>query len=95
MEVRFLIDLDTGFPHVDRHGVSEREVLDVLRKSEADVPAEDGARMAEGQSESGRYLRVIYRMNDMDDSILVVTAYDLPRKALTALRRRRRRRNQR
>jgi hypothetical protein len=95
MEVRFLIDRDTGLPHIDRHGVSERQARDVLRNGEADVSAEDGARMAEGQSADGRYLRVVYRLNESDDSILVVTAYDLSPKALKALRKRRRRRSRR
>ncbi len=91
MTVRFLIDHDTGSPHILQHGVREREALEILRHGEADVAAKDGARMTEGQTQGGRFLRVVYRVNEIDDSILIVTAYDLSPKALTALRKRRRR----
>jgi hypothetical protein len=33
MEVRFYVDPETGLPHIYNHGVSEAEVLQVLRKS--------------------------------------------------------------
>ncbi|HZZ45110.1 MAG TPA: hypothetical protein VFE58_19395 [Tepidisphaeraceae bacterium] len=92
MDVRFLYDLDTGLPHIEQHGVSSYEALQVLHRREADAPAKDGARMAEGQTDAGRYLRVIYRSNEIDHSILVITAYDLTGKPLQAFRKRRRRR---
>ena len=44
--------------------------------------------MALGQTEQGRYLKVVY-VPDREDSIFVITAYDLGPKALKALRRRR------
>lgn len=92
MEVRFVIDLESGLPHIDRHGVSTREVLEVLHRREAEVPSRQGTRLTEGQIEAGRILRVIYKINPLDDSILVITAYDLQGKALKAFRKRRRRR---
>jgi hypothetical protein len=54
-----------------------------------DRAARDEAKMAIGQSESGRYLRVIYVPDPRDDSLFVITAYDLSPNALRALRRRR------
>ena len=44
-----------------------------------------------GQTESGRYLRVIYVPDLEWDSAFVITAYDLGPKARKALRRRHRR----
>lgn len=32
MEVRFYIDAESGLPHIYNHGVTEDEVLQVLRK---------------------------------------------------------------
>ena len=45
-----------------------------------------------GQTEAGRYLRVIYVPDPNSDSVFVVTAYPLTGKPLQAYRRRRRRR---
>ncbi|TEU12670.1 MAG: DUF4258 domain-containing protein [Anaerolineales bacterium] len=53
---------------------------------------QEGARVAIGQTEAGRYLRVIYVPDPEPGSVFVITAYELRRKALTAYRRRRRRR---
>lgn len=92
MVVRFLIDRDTGLPHIDGHGVSPAEVLEVLRGPSDHGPGRDGTRVAEGQTLYGRYLRVIYKENEDDSSIFVITAYDLLGKAKSAFRRRRRRR---
>lgn len=91
MDVRFYIDPETGLPHIYRHGVAEQEVEDVLARPMEDRPAREGARVAIGQSESGRYLRVIYVPDPVPDSVFVITAYLLGPKALRALRRRRRR----
>jgi len=95
MDVRFLVDRDTGLPHIYGHGVNELEVLELLRNRHEDAPGREGTRIAEGQTLAGRYLRVIYRLNELDHSILVITGYDLAGKARKAfLRRRRRRRGQ-
>ena len=93
MEVRFLVDLDTGLPHIDRHNVVPHEVLEVLRRRAFDVPHGEDTRLAEGQTLAGRYLRVIYKVNEIDDSLLVITAYDLRGNSLRAYRRRKRRRS--
>jgi hypothetical protein len=93
MLVRFLIDPDTELPHIFQHGVASEEVLDILRGPADHGPGKEGTRMAEGQTRGGRYLRVIYKENELDGSILVITAYDLGGKAKTAYRRRRRKRS--
>lgn len=46
-------------------------------------------RIALGQTEAGRYLKVVYVPDPMPGSVFVITAYDLGPKALKALRRRR------
>jgi hypothetical protein len=89
VDIRYYIDPETQQPHIYRHGVAAPEVEDVLRR-----PMEDreGARVAVGRTQAGRYLRVIYVPDPVPDSVFVITAYRLGPKALRALRRRRRRR---
>ena len=92
MHIRFYRDPDTGEPHIFNHGVRESEVSQILHRPGEDFPATDGARMALGQTASGRYLRVIYVPDPEPDSVFVVTAYELRGKPLAAYRRRQRRR---
>jgi hypothetical protein len=91
MTVRFYVDAD-GDPHLLAHGVTPREAIEILQGASYHGPGRDGARVAEGQTLSGRYLRVIYRDDDFDGAFLVITAYDLTGKAKAAYRRRRRKR---
>jgi hypothetical protein len=83
------VDPATGEPHIYRHDVSENEVEEVLTRSMEDRAGSEGSRIAIGQTDSGRYLRVIYVADPIPESVFVVTAYDLGPKALKALRRRR------
>lgn len=89
MEVRFFIDSSTGQPHIYRHSVTEAEVEDVLARPIEDRPGAKGSRVALGQTQAGRYLKVIYVPDPAPGSVFVITAYDLGPKALKALRRRR------
>ena len=72
-----------------RHNVLEHEAEEVLGKPIEDRAGTEGSRVAIGQTEAGRYLRVIYVPDPVPDSAFVITAYDLGPKALKALRRRR------
>jgi hypothetical protein len=90
MNVRFYIDPEAGQPHIHRHGVTEGEVEHILRRPLEDRAGADSSRVALGQSEAGRYLRVIYVPDPDPDSVFVITAYDLGSGAKKALRRRRR-----
>ena len=92
MHIRYYIDGDTGHPHMYNHGMSESEVEYVLRHPGEDRPGLEGSRVAIGQTESGRYIRVIYVPDPKADSVFVITAYELTGKPLLAYRRRRRRR---
>jgi len=87
--LRFFIDPSTGEPHIYQHDVDEDEVGDVLERPIEDRPGREGSRVALGQTQAGRYLRVIYVPDPEPGSVFVVTAYDLGPKALKALRRRR------
>jgi hypothetical protein len=91
VDIRYYIDPETQRPHIYRHGVTELEVEEVLRRPMEDRPGREGSRIALGRTEAGRYLRVVYVADRMPDSLFVVTAYQLGLKALKALRRRRRR----
>jgi hypothetical protein len=53
-----------------------------------DRAGRDGSRIALGQTEAGRYLRVIYVPDPILGSVFVITAYELGEKAQKALRRR-------
>ena len=90
MRLRYYIDPATGQPHIYRHDVQENEVEDVLAKPLEDRVGTEGSRIAVGQTEAGRYLRVIYVPDPEPDSAFVITAYAIGPKALKALRRRRR-----
>jgi len=91
MKIRFYLDAGTRLPHIYRHDVSEDEVEEVLKNSGEDRPGRDGSRVAIGQTDDGRYLRVIYVRDPKPDSVFVVTAYDLRGRPLLAYRRRMRR----
>ena len=93
MEIRFYTDPQTGQPHIGQHGVTEREVEEILSKAGEDRPGREGTRIALGQTRSGRYLRVIYVPEPDRTAVFVITAYDLRGKPLTAYRRRRRERH--
>jgi len=91
VEIRYYVDPETGLPHIYRHEVSEEEVEEVLRRPMEDRPGREGSWIALGQTEAGRYLRVIYVPDPTPGSVFVVTSYPLGPKPLRALVRRRRR----
>ena len=91
MEIRFYKDPDTGLPHIYGHDVTEGEVRQVLRSSGEDLPGTTNSRMKLGQTDTGRYLQVIYVPDEDPESVFVITAYELQGKAKTAYRRRQRR----
>ena len=83
------MDPATGEPHIYRHDVSEDEVEEVLTRPLEDRAGREQSRIAIGQTDAGRYLRVVYVPDPAPETVFVVTAYDLGPKALKALRRRR------
>ena len=91
MDLRFHIDPETGEPHIFEHGVNEEEVRQVLVRRGDDFQGRRNSRIRFGQTLAGRYLKVIYVPDAERDSVFVITAYDLEGKALTAFRRRQRR----
>jgi hypothetical protein len=90
MRLRFYLDSRTGQPHIHGHDVTEAEVEEVLNDPGEDRLGTDGARIALGRTEAGRYLRVIYVPDPEPESVFVITAYTLEGKPLTAYKRRRR-----
>ena len=86
-------DPRTATPHIYRHDVSEDEVEQVLEQPGEDRPGERGSRIAIGQTDAGRYIRIIYVAEPDRDSVFVITAYELKGKPLKAYRRRQKRRN--
>jgi len=94
VRARFYIDPATGSPHIYGHDVDEDEVIQVLERPDEDRNGREGSRLALGQTDSGRYLRVIYVPDVERDSVFVVTAYELAGKPLAAFRRRRKKKQQ-
>ena len=92
MDVRFHIDPETHQPHIYDHGVTEDEVRDVLRRPGEDRAGDEDSRVALGQTVAGRYLKVIYVRDLGEDSIFVITAFELTGKPLKAYLRRQRKR---
>lgn len=90
MKVRYYLDPESGLPHIHNHGVGEREVEEVVNHPGEDRNGRDGSRVALGQTEAGRYLRVVYVREPEPDSVFVITALDLRGKPLAAYRRRQR-----
>src|SRR5688572_28933855 len=78
--VRFYIDPSTNEPHIYGHDVSEQEVEDVLTRPIEDRPGTDRSRVAVGQTQAGRYLRVIYVPDPEPKSVFVITGYELARR---------------
>ncbi len=91
MKVKFYIDPETGQPHIYNHGVTEAEARQVLERPGSVLRGRKNSRFALGQTEMGRYLKVVYVPRKEGPGVLVVTAYDLRGKELRAYRRRRRR----
>ncbi len=90
MRVRYYIDPATGLPHIYGHDVSEREVEAILERPLQDIRGRADSRIAIGQTEGGRYLKVIYVPDPVPESVFVITAYELGPKAKRAIRRKRR-----
>ena len=88
MNLRFYLHPATGEPHIYNHGVTEDEVEDVILRPGEDRIGREGTRVAIGQAQSGRYLRVIYVLGAEPGSIFVITAYELRGRSRTAYRRR-------
>ncbi len=91
MKIRYYIDKELGLPHIYKHNVREYEVEDVLAKPGEDRLGKENSRIAIGQTQDGRYLRVIYIPDSEPDSVFVITDYELKGKPLKAFRRRQRR----
>ena len=88
MEARFYLDPETGLPHIYKHGVTEAEVLQVLRKPGPVYRGDRDSRLKSGQTDAGRYIQVVYSPDPAGGSVFVITAYPLTGKARKAYRRR-------
>lgn len=88
MRARFFIDPTTDRPHLEKHGVSPQEAIEILERGGQDYMGDRGARIALGRTRAGRYLKVMYRPDESSDDVFVITAYPLRGKGLKAYRRR-------
>jgi len=79
----------TDSPHIYNHRVDEDEVVDIPEKPGEDRAGREGARIALGQTVSGRYLRVVPVPDPDPDSVFVIAAWELTGKPLAEYRKRR------
>ena len=91
MELKFFIHPDTELPHIYNHGVTEVEVRQILVRPGLVLKGSKTSRIAVGQTESGRYLKVVYAPRKEGAGTFVITAYELRGKELKVYRRRQRR----
>lgn len=91
MEIRYYQDPETRLPHIYDHGVTEREVEEVLLGRGEDLRASGNSLRKIGQTSAGRYLQVFYVPDIDPDSVFVITAYEPQPKARRAFRSRQRR----
>jgi len=91
VEIRWYIDADTDLPHIYSHNLDEEEVLDVLASPVERLRGRGNSVIVHGQTAAGRYLKVICVPDADGNGIFIITAYDLTRRQLKALRRRLRR----
>ena len=91
MNIRYNSDPDTGMPHIFQHGISESDVMDVLRDPIEARPGSNGSTVLIGRTFAGRILRVIVLFDEDGKGVFVITAYDVEGKPLSRLRRRMRR----
>ncbi len=94
LKTRYYVDPASGLPHIYNHDVDETEVEDVLDRPGEDRPGREGSRVALGQSDAGRYLRVVYVPDPEPESVFVITAMEIGGEALAAYRKRRRKKQQ-
>lgn len=88
MNIRFYMDPESGEPHIHEHGIMEAEVFEVLYGTGEDLPARENSRMKLGTTSNGRYIQVIYVMDEDGEGVFVITAYELRGNAKKAFRRR-------
>jgi len=88
VNVRFYIDVDTGLPHFEQHGVTEAEVLRVLDTPTENRPGSGDSRILIGRASGGRFIRVVASFDEDGEGVFVITAFEVVGKPLRALRRR-------
>jgi uncharacterized DUF497 family protein len=93
MELKFFVDPETDQPHIYNHGVSEAEVREVLARPGLVLKGGQSSRLTLGQTQAGRYLKVVHAPRKDGPGMFVITAYELRGKELKAYRRRRRRKS--
>ncbi len=93
MKIKYYFNKELNLPHIYKHNVIEKEVEEVLTNPGEDRIGKDDTRVCIGQTDNGRYLKVIYINNINDNSIFVITAYEINGKVLLAYKKRRRRKH--
>ena len=88
MAIRYIINRETGQPHILDHGVTGDEVEEVLDAAPEDLPGRNSVRIATGQTLGGRTLRVIYaqeRASDEGVDTVIVTGIRIERRCAGGL----------
>lgn len=83
-------DEEHNCPHMTaKHGITEAEVEEVLFGEHLQRPGREDSAIAIGQTDDGRWLKIIYADSDsIDGGVFVITAYDLSEQEKSAARKR-------
>jgi uncharacterized DUF497 family protein len=85
VDLRFYLDPEIGEPHIYRHGVTEKEVEEVLADPGENRRGSESSWIAIGATEAGRILRVVYSPDPVPGSVFVITALRPARQAASCL----------
>ena len=86
MRGRYSNDLGSGQPHIYGHNVTEDEVEAVSDRPMEDRSGGRGVRIALGQTDAGRYLRVVNVPDPVPNSVFVITGYERSVRSAAATR---------
>ncbi len=91
MDLTFFIDPESDQPHIHNHGVTQAEARQIFARPGLVLKGSNNSRFKLGQTEAGRYLKIIYAPSKDGKGVFVITGYELRGKELKAYRRRRKR----
>ena len=96
VRLQFYVDPETSEPHIYRHEVDEVEVAEVLAAYGLRWHEGEGKWIVVGKTGDGRFLQVIYLVEDGSrETTFVITAYPPKKELIAAYRRRMRKKGKR
>jgi hypothetical protein len=77
LKVTFFVDPDTKEPHIYKHDVKGREIVDFFNHIKYfEIKRKDGSYVGYAKMPEKRYLKVVFRKINKEE-VFVVTAFDI------------------